>query len=42
MLDNELWDQNMQDMQDKEDENQEEQENKENREIDLGERELDK
>jgi hypothetical protein len=42
MLDNELWDQNMQDMQDKEDENQEENENKENREIDLGERELDK
>ena len=42
MLDNQLWDKNMEDMEQKEDENGENDDQKEKEEIDLGDRQLDK
>jgi hypothetical protein len=42
MLDNQLWNQNMEDMEQKEDENGENEADDEKEEIDLGDRELDR
>ena len=41
MLDNQLWDRNMEDMQQKEEENNEQEDKKDKEDLDLGERNLD-